>query len=129
MARRSAPVAERAPRRVLLGILALGAFTTALNVTLLSPLLTSIASDLGVGAPTAGQLATLTAGSSGVMALVVAPWMDRFSRATWIRLECGLLTAGSILSATAPSFGWLFVGRALAGIGGAVIGASCLAAV
>ncbi len=117
------------PRRLLLGILFLGAFTTAVNVTLLSPLLTRIAAEFQVSDPTAGQLATLTAGSSGLTALLVAPWTDRFSRVAWLRVECSLLAIGSVLSAVAPGFAWLFVGRIMAGIGGAVIGANCLAAV
>jgi len=116
-------------RRLLLGILFLGAFTTAVNVTLLSPLLTRIAAEFGVSDPTAGQLATLTAGSSGLAALLVAPWTDRYSRVAWLRVECSLLAIGSVLSALSPGFGWLFVGRIVAGIGGAVIGANCLAAV
>ncbi|MDP9369653.1 MAG: MFS transporter, partial [Chloroflexota bacterium] len=118
-----------APRHgLLLGILAAGAFTTALNVTLLSPLLVDIAGEFGVSEAAAGQLATLTAGSSGVMAVLVAPWMDRYSRGFWLRLECSLLFLGTLLSALVPGFGWMFLGRAIAGIGGAVIGASCLAA-
>ncbi len=117
-----------AGRRLLLWILAVGAFTTALNVTLLSPLLVDIADDFGVSEAAAGQLATLTAGSSGLMAVAVAPWLDRRSRRFWLRLECALLALGTLLSALAPSFGWMFVGRAVAGIGGAVIGATCLAA-
>ena len=113
---------------LLLGILSIGAFTTALNVTLLSPLLVDVADDFGVSEAAAGQLATLTAASSGVMAVAVAPWLDRYSRGFWLRLECALLLLGTILSALAPGFGWMFLGRAVAGIGGAVIGATCLAA-
>lgn len=119
---------DASPHRLLLGILAAGAFTTALNVTLLSPLLVDIAADFNVSEAAAGQLATLTAASSGVMAVLVAPWMDRYSRAFWLRLECSLLFLGTLLSALAPGFGWMFLGRSLAGIGGAVIGASCPAA-
>ena len=111
-----------------MAVLALGAFTTALNVTLLSPLLTSIAAEFGVTDATAGQLATLTAGASGAMALLVAPWMDRYSRRGWIRFECVVLAIGSVLSAMAPGFGWLVAARVVTGIGGAVIGANCLAA-
>lgn len=113
---------------LLLLILCAGAFTTALNVTLLSPLVVQIAAEFNVSDASAGQLATLTAASSGLMAIIVAPWMDRYSRSFWLRLECGLLATGSLLSAVAPGFAWMFVGRALAGLGGAVIGANCLAA-
>ena len=115
-------------RWLLVGILSVGAFTTALNVTLLSPLLVDIAGDFGVSEAAAGQLATLTAASSGLTAVAVAPWMDRFPRRFWLRLECSLLFLGTLLSALAPVFGWMFLGRAIAGIGGAVIGATCLAA-
>ena len=113
---------------ILLLILCAGAFTTALNVTMLSPLVVKIADEFKVSEAAAGQLATLTAASSGVFAVVVAPWMDRYSRSFWLRLECGLLTVGTLLSALAPSFELMFVGRALAGLGGSVIGANCLAA-
>jgi predicted MFS family arabinose efflux permease len=109
-------------------VLIAGAFTTALNIMLIGPLLTAIADEFGKSEAATGQVATLTAAASGVTALVVAPWMDRWSRRTWLRLECGLLVVGTTMSALAPSFEWLLVGRTVAGIGGAVIFASCLAA-
>jgi DHA1 family inner membrane transport protein len=62
------------------------------------------------------------------MALTVAPWMDRYARRFWLQLECVLLLIGTLISALAPAFGLMFVGRFVAGIGGAVIGANCLAA-
>jgi predicted MFS family arabinose efflux permease len=122
------PAPALAGRRLLVGILSVGAFTTALNITLLSPLLVDIAEEFAVSEAAAGQLATLTAASSGLTAIAVAPWMDRYSRRFWLRFECSLLVLGSLLSALAPGFGWMFLGRAVAGIGGAVIGATCLAA-
>ncbi|MBA2277987.1 MAG: MFS transporter [Chloroflexia bacterium] len=117
------------PGWVLVGILSLGAFTTALNVTLLSPLLTRIAAEFDVSEAAAGQLATLTAVCSGVAALTVAPWLDRRPRGDWLRLESALLAAGTLLTILAPGFGWLFAGRMLAGLGGAFIFAVSLAAV
>jgi MFS transporter, DHA1 family, inner membrane transport protein len=117
-----------ARHRALLIVLAVGGFTSALNVTLLSPLLVDIARTFDVSEAAAGQLATLTAASSGLMAITVAPWMDRYPRRFWLRLECALLTVGMLISALAPGFAWMFLGRVIAGIGGAVIGASCLAA-
>lgn len=114
---------------LLVGILAVGAFTTSLNIMMISPLLKPISDDLGVSNAAAGQLATLMAGFAGLTALLVAPWLDRFSRRAWLQCESLLLGAGTVLSVLAPSFAWLFVGRALAGVGGAVIFAVCLAAV
>ena len=111
----------------LLFLLAAGGFTSALNVTLLSPLIVQIADEFGVSEATAGQLATLTAACAGLTGIVVAPWMDRYSRRFWFRLECSMLAVGTIISAIAPEFGWMFLGRILCGLGGAVIGANCLA--
>jgi MFS transporter, DHA1 family, inner membrane transport protein len=115
-------------RWLLVAVLIAGAFTTALNIMLIGPLLTAIAAEFGRSEAATGQVATLTAAASGVTALVAAPWMDRWSRRTWLRLECGLLVVGTAISALAPSFGWLLAGRVVAGIGGAVIFANCLAA-
>ena len=111
----------------IVAVLAVGAFTTALNVTILSPLLTRIAGAFAVSTAAAGQLATVTAIASGLTALVVTPFMDRFSRGAWLRFECGLLVVGTLVSILAPSFAWLFVGRAIAGVGGAVVYGTCMA--
>lgn len=122
------PAQTAARRWPMLVVLTAGAFATALNVTLLSPLLVQIAADVGVSVAAAGQLATVAAASAGTMALAVAPWLDRYPGGTWMRAQCTILVLGTIVAALAPSFGRLFAGRAIAGIGGAVIGASCLAA-
>ncbi len=122
----AAPAVER--RGPMLVVLTGGAFATALNVTLLSPLLVRIAADVGVSVAAAGQLATVAAACAGTTALAVAPLLDRYPRRFWLRLQCAILVAGTLVAALAPSFGWLFAGRALAGVGGAVIGATCLAA-
>lgn len=113
---------------LLLLILGAGGFTSALNVTMLSPLLVDIAAHFKVSEAAAGQLATVTAASAGLMGFAVAPWTDRYSRRFWIRLECVLLLIGTLITALSPTFGLMFVGRVVAGIGGAVIGANCLAA-
>ena len=112
----------------IVAVLAAGSFTTALNVTMLSPLLSAIGADFDVSAAATGQVATMTAATSGVTALVAAPWMDRWSRRSWLRFEVVLLVLGTLLSALAPSFGWLLAARVLAGVGGAIIYAHCVAA-
>jgi predicted MFS family arabinose efflux permease len=115
-------------RWLIVAVLAAGSFTTALNVTMLSPLLSAIGADFDVSAAATGQVATMTAATSGVTALVAAPWMDRWSRRSWLRFEVVLLVLGTLLSALAPSFGWLLAARVLAGVGGAIIYAHCVAA-
>ncbi len=101
----------------IVAVLAVGSFTTALNVTMLSPLLPAIGADFEVSAAATGQLATVTAASSGATALLAAPWMDRWSRRSWLRFEAALLLLGTFLSALAPGFGWLLAARVIAGIG------------
>lgn len=114
---------------MVLGVLLLGAFTTSLNVSLLSPLLPAIGKDLGVSTATAGQLSTVGALFAGIAAFMLAPWMDRRPRGWWLRREGVLLAVGSLLCALAPSFCWLVAGRAATGLGSAVLGATCFAAV
>ncbi|HEU5430536.1 MAG TPA: MFS transporter, partial [Thermomicrobiales bacterium] len=90
--------------------------------------LAPIADAFRVSDATTGQLATLTSLCAAAMALAAAPWMERYARRTWLRFECVLLGSGTILSALAPAFAWLVVGRALSGAGSAFIFATCLAA-
>jgi MFS transporter, DHA1 family, inner membrane transport protein len=107
-------------------VLCLGAAVTLLNMAILSPLLRSIGQEFGTSDATTGQLATLGSLVGVLSALTATPWMDRWSRRTWLRLEGTLVLIAIIVSALAPSFGWLTVGRILASCGSAVIMANCL---
>jgi DHA1 family inner membrane transport protein len=107
-------------------VLCLGAAVTLLNMAILSPLLRSIGDTFGTSDATTGQLATLSSLVGVVSALAATPWMDRWSRRAWLRLEGALVLIAVIVSALAPSFGWLMVGRILAASGSAVIMANCL---
>src|SRR5215217_5979106 len=84
-------------------VLCLGAAVTLLSLAVLSPLLRPIGEAFRTSDATTGQLATL-----GSLVGVVA------------------LLAAIVVSALAPSFGWLMVGRVLASCGSAVIMANCL---
>lgn len=118
----------RFPLWFLVDVLAAGAFTTTINVTLLSPLLPHIAADFGVSDASAGQLGTLTAITAGLVALLITPLIDRYSRRLVLQFEAALLFAATLLSVFAPSFALLALSRILAGIGGAIIFGVCLAA-
>lgn len=118
----------RYPTRAWLGllVLSLGAGVTMLNLGVLSPLLQGISQEFGASEATTGQLATLSALVTVVASLVATPWMDRWSRRTWLRVESVILLIAITMSALAPSLGWLAAGRALAAIGSAVVMANCL---
>jgi DHA1 family inner membrane transport protein len=107
-------------------VLCLGAAVTLLNMAVLSPLLRSIGDEFGTSDATTGQLATLGSLVGVVSSLIATPWMDRWSRRTWLRLEGSLVLIAIVVSALAPSFGWLMVGRVLASCGAAVIMANSL---
>jgi len=107
-------------------VLCLGAAVTLLNMAIISPLLRPIGEQFGTSDATTGQLATLGSLVGVVSSLAATPWMDRFSRRTWLRLEGALVLVAVIVSALAPTFGWLMVGRVLASCGSAVIMANCM---
>ena len=109
-----------------LGVLCLGAAVTLLNMAILSPLLRPIGQEFGTSDATTGQLATLSSLVGVVSALTATPWMDRWSRRAWLRLESSLILGAVVLSALAPTFGWLMAGRVLAACGAAVLMANCM---
>jgi DHA1 family inner membrane transport protein len=107
-------------------VLCFGAAVTLLNMAVLSPLLRAIGVEFGTSDATTGQLATLGSLVGVIASLVATPWMDRWSRRTWLRLEGSVVLVATVVSALAPSFGWLIAGRVLASCGAAVIMANCL---
>jgi len=117
-------------RRVELIVWMMG-FTTFAYASLsisLSPLLTAISTDLNVAESTAGQLATVSGIVATVSALASAPWMGRFSRRIWLRAELVLLMLAVALSALAPNFLVLTLGRVLIGVAAGPLIANCFAA-
>jgi predicted MFS family arabinose efflux permease len=107
-------------------VLCLGAAVAILNMAILSPLLRPIGQAFGTSDAATGQLATLGSLVGVVASLAATPWMDRWSRRTWFRLQGSLVLAGTVVSAMAPVFGWLAAGRVLAACGAAVLMANCL---
>ncbi|MFM9106757.1 MAG: MFS transporter [Chloroflexota bacterium] len=112
------------PRFDILAVIMLGGFVNFLTIIQLSPLVPAIAGEFGVGIALAGQLATTTAIVSFLGSILATPLMDRFSRRAWIRAEAALLVLGLAVSVAAPSFPVLVAGRAIAGLGLAVLTAN-----
>ena len=114
-------------RTLLLAVYAVAAFTTVLNITMMSPLLLPIAEEFSRSEARAGQLSTITAGFAFGTALLVAPLLDRYPRRVWLRAQVGLVAGAALLTAVSSTFAMVMVGRALAGIGGAIIIGICYA--
>ncbi len=109
-----------------LGVLCLAAAVNLLQSAALSPLLPRIGAEFGTSDAATGQLATLGSLVGFVFSVAATPWMDRWSRRTWFRLEGTLIVAGVLLAAFAPSFAWLALGRVLAASGASLIMANCM---
>jgi predicted MFS family arabinose efflux permease len=120
-------VDQQDSRFALLLVYGLAAFTTVLNISMMSPLLVPIAAEFSTSEARAGQLATITAGFAFGTALIIAPILDRYPRRIWLRAQVGLVAAAAILTATANSFAMVMASRAMAGVGGAIIVAICYA--
>ena len=117
-------------RKTLLTLaLAIGAFSTALNAVVLGPTLKDISTYFNVSDARAGQLGTIHSVIAAMVGILAAPLLDRYGPKRVLRFECVMLLAGTAISALAPSFALLFVGRAVAGIGGAIIAATCFVCV
>jgi predicted MFS family arabinose efflux permease len=115
--------------RVLVLALALGTFTGVLNVYLLTPFLTLVATEFGVSTSTVGQLSTTYAVLAGLTGLLTAPLMDRYQRARLLLIGLVISALGTLLSALAGSFAILVLARAIAGIGAALFSGCIYAAV
>ncbi len=114
--------------RLLVLILSTGGFSAAVNAVVLVPTLKPITDQFGTTEAIAGQIGTIYALVSGFTALIAAQWIDRFSRRRLLRTGTLIITAGTLVTALAPALLWLFVGRGLTGLGGALILPTCIAA-
>lgn len=85
--------------------LCLGASQGALLV--LTPILASVSSDLGVSTATAGQLRTISGLSAGITALLTGLVATRIGLREPPGVGLVLLAVGSVLSAASPDFALL----------------------
>ncbi|MEU0656318.1 MFS transporter [Streptomyces albogriseolus] len=96
--------------------LAIGAFGIGTTEFVIMGLLPEVAGDFGVSIPTAGYL--VTGYALGVM--FGAPLMTvlgtKISRKRMLMLLMGLFVVGNLLSALAPAFGLMLVGRVVASL-------------
>ncbi|MFD3518376.1 MFS transporter, partial [Streptomyces sp. NPDC058657] len=96
--------------------LAIGAFGIGTTEFVIMGLLPDVAADFGVSVPTAGFL--VTGYALGVM--FGAPLMTvlgtRISRKNMLMLLMGLFVVGNVVSALAPTFSVMVVGRVVASL-------------
>lgn len=104
-----------------IAVLVMSAFVMILNETILSVALRDLTVDLGV---TASTVQWLTSGFLLTMAVVIPTTgylLDRYTPRQIFLVSLTLFSAGTLLSALAPGFGVLLVGRVVQACGTAVM--------
>ena len=114
--------------------LAIGAFGIGTTEFVIMGLLPQVAGDLGVSVPTAGLLVTGYALGVVIGAPVMTILGTRISRKNMLMLLMGLFIVGNIISAVAPVFAVMVIGRVVASMAhgaffgiGAVVAAELVA--
>jgi len=106
----------------LLFILGLAGFASACSLRATDPMLTLMADDLSVSLQQAALLTSCFAVPYALMQLILGPVGDAVGKTRLIRVVLGLLTLGQALSAIAPDYHWLVIGRVLTGsVSGGII--------
>ena len=109
-------------------VLFLSLFAAQSAVIALSPVLASVAGDLGVSTATAGQLRSVSGLVAGLVAVGMGALSGRFGLRDLLILGLSLLGVGSLLSAAAPTFAVLAAAQVVVGAGLGVVISSGLAA-
>ncbi|MEU1308071.1 MFS transporter [Streptomyces cinnamoneus] len=111
-----------------LAVLAAGMFAIGTDSFVIAGILPDAADSLGVPLGTAGWLLTAYAFTYAVLGPVMAAFTTRWPRRTLFLTGFTVFTAGNLVTAFVPVFGVALAGRALAGLGGAMITPAAVAA-
>jgi predicted MFS family arabinose efflux permease len=104
-------------------------FASQAAVIAMAPVLDQVASDLGVGTATAGQLRTLSGLAAAVSGFQIPRLVDRVGLRAVLLTATALIAAGSVASAAAPTFALLAAAQMLLGVAiAAVVAAGMTAA-
>ncbi|KAA0680186.1 MFS transporter [Azospirillum brasilense] len=101
--------------RLLILMLGLAGFASAFSLRTTDPMLTVIASDLGIGVAEAALLSSAYTLPYAAMQLILGPVGDAIGKTRLIRLSLVVLTIGVALSAVAPGYYTVLASRVLAG--------------
>ncbi|MCA9551989.1 MAG: MFS transporter [Myxococcales bacterium] len=111
---------EGPDRRVIL-ILCLVLFTSGADMLIITPILPTLARDLGVGVDTAGLWVTAYATATAGFALIFGPISDRFGRRPILLAGLFTLTLGTVACGLSSSFITMVGARLLAGAGAGLL--------
>ena len=107
------PRSDRALLKLLAAISALGPVATNLYL----PALPDVRADFGATVAAVQTTFSISLITFATGILVWGPLSDRYGRRTAVMTGLGIMIAGSLLNLTAPTLGWLIVGRGVQAFG------------
>lgn len=121
---------ERGVRRSRAGaVLAVGAFAVGMVPSVIAGILPAVAGDLRVGVGVAGQLVTAFAVAYAVLGPVLAVLTGGLPRRPVLLAALGIFVTGNVLTAVAPSYGWVLGAVVIAASGSALYTPAAIATV
>jgi len=100
----------------LVAVLCIAGFSSSLALRSIDPMLPLLAADLGVSFPDAAFLITVYSVPYAAALLVLGPAADAIGKGWLIRVCLVGFAVSLVGAAVAPSYGWLAVARAVAGV-------------
>ncbi|MDA7026488.1 MDR family MFS transporter [Bacillus sp. CLL-7-23] len=108
-------------RKIIVGLLILGAFIAILNQTLLVTALPHIMADLNIDETKGQWLTTAFMLTNGILIPISAFLIEKFSSRTLVITAMGIFTAGTIVGALAPNFPILLTARIIQAAGAGIM--------
>ena len=115
------PKALQARNRLVIGLLLVSAFVVILNETIMGVALPRLMTDLGISARLAQWLATAFMLTMAVVIPVTGYLLQRLNTRPVFVLAMSLFSLGTLISAMAPSFAMLVIGRIVQACGTAIM--------
>jgi len=109
--------------KIVLILLASIQFAHVMDFMVMMPLGPQLMRIFGLSTSEFGHIVSAYGISSGVAGLLLAPYLDRFDRRSFLKFCLVGLFLGTLLCAVAPSASMLMLGRCLAGFFGGILGA------
>lgn len=100
--------------------LAAGMFAVGTDSFVVAGILPQVAQSLGVSVPVAGQMVTVYALSYAVLSPVIAATAAHWPRKRLLLLGLAIFVLGNVVTALAPTLGWVLASRFIAGLGAAM---------
>ena len=100
--------------------LAAGMFAVGTDSFVVAGILPQVAQSLDVSVPVAGQMVTVYALSYAVLSPVIAATAAHWPRKRLLLLGLAIFVLGNVVTALAPTLGWVLASRFIAGLGAAM---------